>query len=271
MPNPIRLAASNLALTATPTVSNLAAGLSATDILRYTKSNFVRNTSTANMVITLTWTASQSATFAYLQGLNLQSTATCQIALFTNTADVSPVYTSAATNPIVDILDYNAVQKSYAYGYSSTSIIYFPQTSFKKMTVTLSDATNPSGFLEAASIFIGKYSSYLRSFEYNNSIKIIDHSTSRRNEASDLISLSGIKYRTMSFDFSKLLYTDKKVLLDYMRLIGKSSPLFVSCYPEDTNKPKELEYMGLFKLSDDVDFKCTWWEKYATGFSLEEI
>ena len=99
-----------------------------------------RSTTLADQTITATFAATQMLDGIALALTNLTDSATIRAKFFTNTGDTIPVYDSGILPNSGDYFSH-----------------FFDPVSCKKITVLISDSTNPDGFLDIVRIIAGLY------------------------------------------------------------------------------------------------------------------
>lgn len=99
-----------------------------------------RSTTSADQTITATWVATQTIGAVALALTNLSDSATVRVQLFTNSTDTISIYNSGA---IVNSGEYFSV--------------FFSALSCKKITIIISDGSNPDGFFYASRLVAGAF------------------------------------------------------------------------------------------------------------------
>lgn len=109
-------------------------------------------------------------------------------------------------------------------------------------TIAFSKTVKVSRFI------IGNYWSPTYNTSFGVQVGYEDLSTTERLQGGDLYTTLGPRYKTINFELSYLTDTDKFKLFDIIKLIGKSRPMFISIFPQDTDKEKEQMYSIYGKL-----------------------
>lgn len=134
-------------------------------------------------------------------------------------------------------------------------------------TITISV---PSG-TEISRVIVGEYWSPKYNTSFGVSSGFSDNSTVERTQAGDLYTISSPRNKTLSFDLSYLSETDKYKMFDLIKTCGKVTPIFVSIFPNNTDKEKEQIYQIYGKFTDLSSITNTMWSQYSSSVSLEEI
>lgn len=254
----LRICANNLveggnlvnSLTATTEVATMPVN----NLLNSRKSAVWRTTSVASeQIISTTFNTSQTINFIALFFTNLSVLATVEVKVFTLDTDVVPAYTSAATLVMSNESSVSGISPtihSYAYGAGAMGVVYFPDISGEKVTIGLTDTGNTDGYLEVGNMVIGKYWSPARNFEKGETWSIVDTGNHYRTDSADLLTEAGVKYRRIALKLGLMESNDRDAMLNLLRSNGKNRPIFMSLYPEDLDKKKELMYTIQGKLED---------------------
>ena len=143
----------------------------------------------------------------------------------------------------------------YATGLAST-------TSF---TVTFNTSVKVSRFI------VGNYWSPQYNIPFGVSVGYTDATTSERLQGGDLYSTPGPRHKTLQFELEYLTDTDKFEFFSILKTVGKSGCVFVSVFPEDTDKPREQMYSIYGKLTDLSAIAYAQYTRYTSSVQLEEF
>ena len=255
MPN-LRVIHQNLADTASITADSTAGTYVASNLQTELKSQFHRSVGTT-VVYTLTWTTNQTVSAVVLPCTNLTATATIAVQLLSSTDNVaySNIVTQTAVTaaPSTRISEFAAPTGNlFAYGAVTKTAHWFtqPYNNVKRVIITLTDTTNPAGFIDCSRVICGHYWSPT----YNASreglvLTVSDTSTTSRNDAGDLISEQGFVHDQLQLNLGVLLDTDRDTLLGITRRRGVSQNILVSVFPENRTN-NELAYLVYGKRSN---------------------
>ena len=273
--NNLRVIYQNIADTSTITASSTAGVTAAVNLQKDAKSLIWRATGTS---ATLTVSFGGLKT---IRGVVLPFTNLTALAKIT----VTPTG-GTGTTPITDLLACPYKQtdgwdsaylpqgaNSYAYGSGTYARAWFPTAqTCTGVTISISDATNTAGYIEASRLIIGDYWSPT----YNTSFGLISApkslSSNMRTESGDLVTNRGIQYNTMSFDLTWLNPADRLVFTKILKANGINKGLFISLFPdasEDYDKEQTFQIYG--KLTQVPDLTHSMYTMYASKVDLEEI
>lgn len=132
-------------------------------------------------------------------------------------------------------------------------------------TVTFSSSVKVSRFI------IGNYWSPQYNTSYGIELGYEDTSDYERLQSGDIYTTNGPRYKYLSFELSYLTEAEKFTMFDIIKTIGKSKPLFVSIFPEDSDQEKEQMYSIYGKVSDMPALSFVMFSKYTSSIRLEEV
>jgi hypothetical protein len=274
--NNLRIIYDNVIDSALLSASSAASGLPATNLQRDAKGLVWRSTSTT-ATLTATWSTAQTLSGVVLPFCNLSASATIRVRVYTNTGDTTPVrdtgIVSARAYAPEDIWGGAAPTSvnSYSFGGGSYARCWFQPAVGRKLEITLTDSSNPSGYLEAGRLVVGAYWSPAYNTNFGVSIGYGDTSTQTRTESGNLVTTVKPIYRTLNFDLQWLTETDRVRMLSILRGNGLRKPLFVSVFPEDADVSKEQNYQLYGKMPGLNAITHPLYTVYSTSVSLEEI
>lgn len=284
MPN-LRIVYNNAADRATVVASTTAGSLVAGNLQSNLKSEIWRSTATT-ATLTLTWATTETVACVALPFCNLTSSATIRVQCYTNTGDVTAVRDTGAVQACPASASYGndygvtgsansfirGGVNTFAFGGGAYADVWFTATPVKKIVITLTDASNPDGYIEAAKLVVGTYWTPERNVEYDSpKVSFQDDSKHERTDAGDLMTDRGVMYRKLSFDLSVMSNADRDAVWRILRSNGMYKPLFVSISPDSTDVVDEQIYMIYGKLSSMSAMQYKFLGMYATSFQIEEI
>lgn len=132
-------------------------------------------------------------------------------------------------------------------------------------TVTFSSSVKVSKFI------VGNYWSPTYNTSFGVQVGYEDASSSERLQSGDLYTTVAPRNKTLQFDLQYLDESDKFQLFDILRSCGKVTPMFVSIFPEDTDKQKEQMYSIYGKLSNLNAISYSMYTIYTSSIQLQEI
>jgi hypothetical protein len=183
--------------------------------------------------------------------------------------DLSPVtLTVTGYSPAVTDSTTTSINTSANPGYGGIKYIskYLTTTSTTtSLVVSFNRAVNVSKFI------VAKYWSPIYNIPYGINVEYNDQSTYERLQSGDQYITHNPRHKLLNFDLSYIAEADKYQLFDIIRTNGRSTPIFVSAFPNITDKEKEQMYSiyGRFvQLPNISHFTFT---MYSSSIQLEEI
>lgn len=268
----LRICAVNLLESASTIAATTSAGTYLpANLLTEIKAQLWRSTSVAaEQVIAVNFATTQQANMIVFPFCNFSAAATLKVYLRTNGADVSPFYTSSATPVNNQNIKSNPEFDTYCYGGGAQGIVYFPQASFKRIDVGITDPTNPAGFVQASNLGIYNYWEPSVNCDYNAAVTLASKSVLYRNDSTDLLTDAGPRYREMNFDLSNMSQADRESFIDILRLNGIDKSFYISITPEDASAKQEILYSMLAKLSQAGKVTLASYARWVTSISVDE-
>lgn len=152
------------------------------------------------------------------------------------------------------------------FGGGKYVVKYFtPSSGTTSFTVTFTAPVSVSKFI------IGNYWSPKYNTGYGVQVGFDDTSTSERLQSGDLYTTIFPRNKTMQFGLEHMDESDKFKLFDIFKSIGKTKPLFISIFPENSDQQKEQMYCIYGKLKSLVNITHTMFTMYSSSIDLEEI
>ena len=188
------------------------------------------------------------------------------VAMLANTTGTVTMTVTGQTG-VVEATTSN-VNTSPNVGYGGTKYIakYFTLASgTTSFTVTFSQAVDVSRFI-VGNYWIPKYN-----IPFGISVGFDDATTIERLQSGDQYTTVMPRSKTMSFELAYLDESDKFYLFDLVRTIGKTSPVFVSAFPEDSYQDKEQMYSIYGRFNTPPNIAHNVYTMYASSIQLDEI
>lgn len=260
------------AFSASTTAGSLAASNLRTDI----KTEVWRSTGTTAS-LTATWGPNETVAMAALAFSNLSATATMRVQCYTVFTDPTAAYDSGHVLCCPASLGFTAPwvtagANSFAYGGGVYAAVWFPAISAQKVVITITDSSNPSGYVEAARLIIGNYWSPDRNAETDTvTITPSDDSKHYRSEAGSLWTDRGPMFKRLAFDLNYMTANDRTNLWKVVRANGMSTSLYISMVPESTDATDEQIYTIYGRLSQSSAIQYKYSHLYASKFQVDEI
>jgi hypothetical protein len=278
----------NIANTATLVADTSNASFPIANILSDKKGVVWRSTTATSASLTMTFATAQVFSCAVLAYNNLTSTATMRVRVFTNTTDnvvaASTIPSNIDGTALLDTLYSVAnigslsswgtpITGTYAYSYGNTPIAakYFTATSGKKIVIDILDINNLAGYLEVSRLICGDYWSPKYNTEYGLSVNIVDSTSNTRSQAGNLITDNGTINKKIDFTLPYLSSADRNTFYQILRINGMRTAVFVSLFPEDTDKEKESIFQIYGKISTPTAITNSNYLVYSSSLSIEEV
>lgn len=259
----------------TLTASATAAGLSPANLLVNTKSKVCRSTGTT-LTLTATFTNAETFGAVILPFCNLTSNATMQVQVYTNSGDASPAYNVTANagggTPFLGLANSVSGVNSFAYGGGAYARMWLPTRPVgKKLVVTITDAGNPSGYVEASRFVAGDYWEPSIGAEVGATMTLADNSKHTRTDAGDQITDRGIRFRKQTFQMSGMNQADRSKLWDILWGNGMFVPVFISQYPNHADLKLEQTNQLYGKLIATPVMSTPYFNLMNATIDIEEI
>lgn len=240
------MAQNNLRILYANKLTNATGGLAPSNLLN----DFKSQTSTSS-----TFTLTTSSLTGKVAVVALLAETTASITMTVNgTAEVESTY-SLISSP-----------GTLGYGGGKYVVVYLTlaaaTTSF---SVTFSSAVKVSRFI------VGNYWSPTYNTSFGVQVGYEDLTTTERLQSGDLYNTPGPRHKTLSFSLDYVTDAEKFKLFDIVKLLGKSKPLFVSVFPEDTDVEREQMYSIYGKFTNLPSITYAMFTKYTSSLQLEEI
>lgn len=156
--------------------------------------------------------------------------------------------------------------QTVGFGGGKYIVKYFtPITGTTSFTVTFSSSVKVSRFI-VGNYWVPKYNT-----GYGVQIGYNDLSTNERLQGGDVYTTVSPRNKTLQLELQYMDESDKFQLFDIMRSLGKTKPLFVSVFPENTDQQKEQMYSIYGKFNTLSNITHTMYSMYSSSIQLEEI
>lgn len=276
MSNKLRIVYNNAANRGTVTASSTAGSLVASNLLTDSKADTWRATGTS-ATITITFPTAELVSMVAFPFCNLTSSGTFRAQCYTNVADASPVLDTgtvlaAAPTPL-GMWDWGNVPmgvNSYSYGGASYGVIWFATQSVKKVVLTVSDSTNPSGYIEASRLVMGAYWSPENDAELSPQWIPVENSNHERSDAGDLRTDIGTLNKKLQLTLPVMTAADRNTMMNILRGNGMSRPIYLSLFPQDDDSSSEQAFQVYGKLAQQTGVTLSNWNLYSTTIEIEE-
>ena len=274
MPN-LRLIYDNVASSATLTASTTAGSLAASNMLTDVKSAVHRSAGTS-VTYTMTWTSAQTVGGVALPATNLTSTATIRVQLYSDTAGTTQIADSgtlsACPSSQLGLFGWgsNINANAFAHGGASKAAVWFSTqfSTVRRCVITLTDASNPAGYIDCARLVIGPYWEAAYNPKYGATAGTQDLTKVDRSEAGDQLTVRGPQYQTMSLDLSLLTEAKRAELTKIIRSIGSFQSAFFSLLPGNSTASAEQDHMIYGKRASSP-FTFDFFNSFSTRVEIE--
>lgn len=154
---------------------------------------------------------------------------------------------------------------------SAYSVLWFDPVPVRSWRLTLLDASNPAGYLQAKRLVMGLPFEPAVNAEYGLDLGWQDTSTQRRTQAGSIRTDVGVMYRALSGSLDRLDPVERAAFMDICRVVGLSKEIFVSIFPE-IGGTQERDYSMLGKFVGRLpSLKHPHWANWTTAFNIEEV
>lgn len=155
---------------------------------------------------------------------------------------------------------------SNGYGGGKYVVAYLTNVSARtSFTVTFNTSVKVSRFI------VGNYWSPQHNIPFGITAGYTDTSTSERLQSGDLYSTPGPRNKVMQFALEYLTDSDKYEFFSILKNVGKLGCIFVSAFPEDSDKNREQMYSIYGKLTNLNGISYAQYTRYTSSVDLEEF
>lgn len=270
----LRIIYDNVANSSTLSASTTAGSLVAANMLNDSKVVVHRSTG-PSVVYTMTWASAQTVGAVALPATNLTSAATIRVQLYSDTAGTTQIADSgtvaACPSSTLGLHGWgaNIDANAFAFGGSSKSAVWMAtqHSTVRRCVITLSDATNPAGFIDCSRIVLGPYWESERNPGYGAQAGVQDMSRTQRTEAGDALVVRGAQYQTMSLSLADMTETSRAAFTKIVRSAGSYKNLFISLLP-GVGSTAEQDHMIYGKRSNG-GFTFDYFNGFSTRVEIE--
>lgn len=235
----LKLIYDNAADRATTLVASTTSGTLVAANMQNDRKGTAHRSTGSPVVYDLTWSTAVTIGAVGLPATNLTATATVRVQLYSDTAMTAQVADSgtvmACPGLNLSLWDWNGVlnANAFAYGGASKTAVWFSQnhTNVKGCKITLTDASNPAGYIDCARIVAGPFWQPTYGADYGATMEMPDTSESRRTHAGDNPTERGTRYDRMTLDLRMMPEADRAQLALMIRNVGTSRNFFLSMLP----------------------------------------
>ena len=161
---------------------------------------------------------------------------------------------------------------AYAYGGGSLARAWIAAPfAVSALRIEITDAGNPSGYIEASRLVCGGYWEPASNPDYGASLQPVDTSKNFRNDAGDLMSDIGTRNDKLSLSLSRLKQSDRAMLLRILRGNGVTRPVLISLFPGHTDTLLERDHQLVGKLAESPAMSLPSYNIAAATLQIESI
>lgn len=274
----VRLISSNAAKRASSITASTTAGTLTADRLKLgVKSKVWRSTVSTATTLTITlatpelldcialaFTNLTAAGMMHVQGYATTGSATAVVDV-TRFALVPPSSGNGAESQPTGV-------NAFSNGGASQGVCWFSATYLQKVVITLTDPTNPAGYIEASCLVMGASWSPRLNAYWGAGVVLKDTTKNERSQSGNLRSDRGTVAKSVSFDLKNLSSTERTKVWGVMLANGLFNPLFVSLYPMSTDPYEEQIHQVYGKLTQQTKLTLqSFGITQATTIEIEEI
>lgn len=261
--------------TASLSATSEAVGFTVDNLAADNKSTIWRSTSLSTQTITATWVNAQNLAAVGMAFTNLIVGSTVQIKLYTNSGDPSPVF---QTSPITVNFAYSIPIgqttigfDSFPHGGGNYFFTSFDQQTVEKIEVTITSTSNPDGVMEIARLVSGPVIDIVNGADFGSVVSYDDNIISKRPDSGDLIADEGVCFKNIQFELGDLNPSDKSMINNMSKGVGKNVPIFVSGQDLSPVLHDEKSFQIYGNLNNDVSISTMSYNKHTTSLSIIEI
>lgn len=260
-------AADRASLSSSATAGSLAVANLQSDI----KSKVCRSTGTS-LTLTLTWAVAETINAVIMAFTNLSSTATMNVKAYTNAADSTAIYDVTNTCAQGGVSNVSGVN-NFAYGAGVYARQWMTSTVVaKKLVITITDANNALGYVEAGRLIVGSY--WAPSFgveQDGTSFTMVDMSEQVRTDSGDMFVNVKPRYRKQQLSMPSLNKDDQSKMWRILWNHGTVKPIFLSLFPNNSDVELEQVHMLYGRLVSSPSLTSPYFQYRAANLDIEEI
>lgn len=266
----------NLADSAVLTASGTAGSLVASN-MQFDRKSLIWRSDVYAGTITAIWDNPQQIDSIILAFCNIGYDSRIIIRGYDTAISNTPSYTQTFNRTAVPkpyIGSDNPVGVNYfAYGGGRYARMFLSSTinNCRKLTIDIQDTDNPQGYIEISRLIVGKSWSPTFNTGFGLPVGLEDTSIQDRAQSGDLVTSRGPQFKKLSLDLTWMNSSDKSYISDIGKLNGKSIPIFVSVFPNDSDSDKEYQYQIYGKLTQVPGLSHPMHTIYSTQLTIEEV
>lgn len=159
---------------------------------------------------------------------------------------------------------------AYTYATSPVVLHWCDLTQADTLTITLTDPSNPAGYLQACRLIVGYHWSPSASVAYGAELSVIDTAKRERTEAGQLVCESGAVYRVMRVSLPVLNTLDRQTLFGQLARRTLRRPLLVALYPDASDAMQDRDYAIWGYLPTTIGADYPSFQRWQSKLEIEE-
>lgn len=253
-----------------------ATGFPLTFVTNDSKSQTWRSTNLSTQRIKVTWASVQTISGVALAYTNLIQGSTFSVTLYSAASGGTTLYSSGAISVGAG---YSIPQgftsigsASFAYGGGANVSAFFTSTAnVLRMEIEITSPSNPDNYIEIGRIIAGQYVTTERDVSEGATVGFMDSTNSKRTSAGNLITDRGTMNRVVDLPLNAFNASDKSILNNLFRSVGKSQPIYVSLVPTGTINEDQLATQMYGKFDQDLVINYPFYQRYNTSLRIVEL
>jgi len=210
------------------------------NLLTQPRNEVWRSPGVTTQVITVVFGSNQTASMVALARLNATTGGTVQVQGYDDAGMTSQLFNSTAlaafsTASLADVDAFRYLEDSFRG--KKNFVYYFTKvTTLRAIKITITDAGNPAGYIEASRLFIGDYFEFTyEAGDSGESGASRSLTVQGRSEGGDLWSDRGPGYEQQTVDLDNIHEDDVPELLALSEFLGTHTDFFFDLLPGDTS------------------------------------
>jgi hypothetical protein len=234
---------------------------------------------TTSVTITATFNSPEILGMVSFPFCNFSSTATMRVRLYSDTActaqvldTVTPTLCSQGGGSKVQGLTLQQSASAYQFGGGVAATLYFTKTSgVQGCKIDVADSANLQGYLEAARLVMGEYFEPNFNAEMGATLELADTTQNFRTDAGNLLSDVGTRHKVLSIVLSFMQPSDRSNLYRIVKNTGMSQPIWLSLFPNNTDKGLEQEHTIYGKFTKVSVIGAVNYQIYSAPMEIESL
>jgi len=149
------------------------------------------------------------------------------------------------------------------------SNLWFDTAAALSWRLTISDNTNPDGYIEASRLFMGRYLSPSTNMSYGVDVRWDEDTKQESTDGGTLRSDASDPYRLLTFSLNWINEIDRPAFMEAMRKTGRRKDFFISCYPMQGGQ-LERDYAMAAKITRMPNMPHNRHRNYQMNFLMRE-